>query len=70
MRRLTIVTSLMMLLTSEHLAGQSSKDASETEAQLSALREDIAAIRMQLDAQEEARDGLQDTLVRSVRSIG
>ena len=70
MRRLTIVTSLMMLLTSEHLAGQSSKDASETEAQLSALREDIAAIRMQLDAQEEARDGLQDTLGRTERSIG
>jgi septal ring factor EnvC (AmiA/AmiB activator) len=70
MRRLTIVTSLMMLLTSEHLAGQLSKDASETEAQLSALREDIAAIRMQLDAQEEARDGLQDTLGRTERSIG
>jgi septal ring factor EnvC (AmiA/AmiB activator) len=70
MHRLTIITSLMMLLTSGHLTGQSSKDTSETESQLSALREDIAAIRTQLDAQEEARDGLQDTLGRTERSIG
>ena len=70
MNRLTIITSLMMLLTSGHLTGQSSKDTSETESQLSALREDIAAIRTQLDAQEEARDGLQDTLGRTERSIG
>jgi septal ring factor EnvC (AmiA/AmiB activator) len=70
MHRLTIITSLMMLLTSGHLTGQSSKDTSETESQLSALREDIAAIRSQLDAQEEARDGLQDTLGRTERSIG
>jgi septal ring factor EnvC (AmiA/AmiB activator) len=70
MHRLTIITSLMMLLTSGHLTGQSSKDTSETESQLSTLREDIAAIRTQLDAQEEARDGLQDTLGRTERSIG
>ena len=70
MHRLTIIASLMMLLTSGHLTGQSSKDTSETESQLSALREDIAAIRTQLDAQEEARDGLQDTLGRTERSIG
>ncbi len=70
MNRLTIITSLMMLLTSGHLTGQSSKDTSETESQLSALREDIAAIRTQLDAQEKARDGLQDTLGRTERSIG
>ena len=70
MHRLTIITSLMMLLTSGHLTGQSSKDTSETESQLSALRENIAAIRTQLDAQEEARDGLQDTLGRTERSIG
>ena len=70
MHRLTIITSLMMLLTSGHLTGQSSKDTSETESQLSTLREDIAAIRTQLDAQEEALDGLQDTLGRTERSIG
>ena len=70
MHRLTIITSLMMLLTSGHLTGQSSKDTSETESQLSALRENIAAIRTQLDAQEEARDELQDTLGRTERSIG
>lgn len=70
MHRLTIIASLMMLLTSGHLTGQSSKDTSETESQLSALRENIAAIRTQLDAQEEARDELQDTLGRTERSIG
>lgn len=70
MHRLTIITSLMILLTSGHLTGQPSKDTSETESKLSALREDIAAIRTQLDAQEEARDGLQDTLGRTERSIG
>ena len=68
--RINSVITLALVLASGDVLAQVSPDPKETESQLSALRTNIATIRAQLDAQEAARDDLQDTLREADQFIG
>ena len=58
------------LLSSGHLAAQSSEPVDQTAEQLAALKAEIDAIQSQLDAQEQTRDTLQETLREADIQIG
>ena len=58
------------LLSSGHLAAQSSEPVDQTAEQLAALKAEIDAIQSQLDAQEQTRDILQETLREADIQIG
>lgn len=58
------------LLSSAHLSAQSSEPAEQTVKQLAALKAEIDAIQLQLDAQEQTRDALQETLREADIQIG